>query len=42
MIAPTGDDHTKLMKRRNIVVPDYRVNDAVGAIKGISEAGYTA
>ena len=32
----------EVRKRRNIVVSAYRVDDAMGAIKGISEAGYTA
>ena len=37
--TPEGYKEAKaeVKKRRNIVVPDYRVDDAMGAIKGISE-----
>jgi hypothetical protein len=43
-VTPEGYQEAKaeVRKRRNVVVPDYRVDDAMGAIKGISEAGYTA
>jgi hypothetical protein len=37
--TPEGYKEAKaeVKKRRNVVVPDYRVDDAMGAIKGISE-----
>jgi hypothetical protein len=42
-VTPEGYQEAKAeVKRRRVVVPDYRVDDAMGAIKGISEAGYTA
>ena len=43
-VTPEGYKEAKaeVKKRRNVVVPDYRVDDAMGAIKGIAEAGYTA
>ena len=43
-VTPEGYQEAKaeVRKRRNIVLLDYRVDDAMGAIKGISEAGYTA
>ena len=43
-VTPEGYQEAKaeVRKRRNVVVPDYRVDDAMGTIKGISEAGYTA
>ena len=39
--TPEGYQEAKaeVRKRRNVVVPAYRVDDAMGAIKGISEAG---
>jgi hypothetical protein len=40
-VTPDGYQEAKaeVRKRRNVVVPAYRVDDAMGAIKGISEAG---
>jgi hypothetical protein len=37
--TPEGYKEAKaeVRKRRNVVVPDYRVDDAMGAIKGIAE-----
>jgi hypothetical protein len=38
-VTPEGYQEAKVevKKRRNVVVPDYRVDDAMGAIKGIAE-----
>ena len=38
-VTPEGYQEAKaeVRKRRNVVVPDYRVDDAMGAIKGIAE-----
>ena len=42
--TPEGYQEAKaeVRKRRNVVVPAYRVDDAMGAIKGIAEVGHTA